>query len=246
MSSSIMLFLLTCIAYSKCAEEPYCSKYDFEEKVLAKLVRMEFDLELMKSKVKEDHEIITVTKNNVDSRLIDLVREKETLVDDITANLTAVSQHAEAVVNKAVEKINKLKDEATVPTIAFRAKLRESLSPSRYTRIIFSEVMLNEGNGYNPDSGVFSVPVTGTYIFTVVVCPADSKGVTVTMMVDGKVGHSAYVFLTHGACVSTSMNAVLTYNQTLWVAITWMYSGAQLQADEQHRWNTFSGTLIHT
>jgi hypothetical protein len=47
------------------SEEPHCSKYDFEEKVLEKMVRMEFQMERMKSEMEQ-------TVKSVDTKLNEL------------------------------------------------------------------------------------------------------------------------------------------------------------------------------
>lgn len=40
------------------------------------------------------------------------------------------------------------------------------VSPSTHHTIIFDIAITNENNGYHPYSGVFTVPVSGVYVFT--------------------------------------------------------------------------------
>ncbi|XP_060554035.1 complement C1q tumor necrosis factor-related protein 2-like isoform X4 [Ruditapes philippinarum] len=45
------IFFLNYLLICAKSDEPHCSKYDFEEKVLEKMVRMEFQMERMKSEI---------------------------------------------------------------------------------------------------------------------------------------------------------------------------------------------------
>ena len=62
--------LLLCIHYSVCftREEPRCFKFDFEEKVLEKMVRMEHSSGIMMDDFKE-------LKAQVNNNLLDMKRE---------------------------------------------------------------------------------------------------------------------------------------------------------------------------
>ncbi|XP_059188073.1 complement C1q and tumor necrosis factor-related protein 9A-like [Centropristis striata] len=52
--------------------------------------------------------------------------------------------------------------------VAFTAKLREEDSYPCHSGVLkFCCVLVNEGRGYSPVSGVFSCPVDGFYLFTV-------------------------------------------------------------------------------
>ncbi|XP_060554032.1 heavy metal-binding protein HIP-like isoform X1 [Ruditapes philippinarum] len=55
-------YLLSCVM----SEEPHCSKYDFEEKVLEKMVRMEFQMERMKSEIDTNTKEMQILKGKTD------------------------------------------------------------------------------------------------------------------------------------------------------------------------------------
>jgi hypothetical protein len=59
-----IFFLIFLITYAN-SDEPHCSKYDFEEKVLEKMVRMEFQMERMKSEMEQ-------TVKSVDTKIKEL------------------------------------------------------------------------------------------------------------------------------------------------------------------------------
>ena len=59
MDKGVVLSFLYLLSFQTCRcgmfEEPRCSKYDFEEKVLEKLVRLEHKMELMTESVNEQY-----------------------------------------------------------------------------------------------------------------------------------------------------------------------------------------------
>lgn len=55
----------------------------------------------------------------------------------------------------------------TPGTVAFTAKLNSCDSYPRHSGVlIFATVMLNEGDGYSSDTGIFTCPVDGLYHFS--------------------------------------------------------------------------------
>jgi hypothetical protein len=58
-----------------------------------------------------------------------------------------------------------------VPVIAFVAHLQKMLSvePNRSEPIVFEIAHVNEGNGYNPTTGVFTAAYRGVYKFSMTI-----------------------------------------------------------------------------
>ncbi|XP_045157052.2 complement C1q-like protein 2 [Mercenaria mercenaria] len=75
------------------------------------------------------------------------------------------------------EKVEKIVKEAGInlqngPTgrgVAFTARLKEHVTVRSLEKIIFDEVITNIGKAYNPDTGIFKVPFTGRYLFSLTV-----------------------------------------------------------------------------
>jgi hypothetical protein len=59
----------------------------------------------------------------------------------------------------------------TVPIIAFMAYLQQMLSveTNRSETIIFENADVNEGNGYNPTTGIFTAAYRGIYKFSMTI-----------------------------------------------------------------------------
>ena len=55
----------------------------------------------------------------------------------------------------------------TSDTVAFTVRLGSSTLLDSLHVVVFDQVIHNQGDGYNPATGIFTAPVTGTYIFTV-------------------------------------------------------------------------------
>ncbi|XP_045180009.2 heavy metal-binding protein HIP-like [Mercenaria mercenaria] len=253
------------------SEEPHCSKYDFEEKVLEKMVRIEFQMERMKSEIEQSVKVVEnkktevdATLKNVDQQLEDYsnnIEKLEALGTKISDTLTAKQHELEKDIDEKIAKLeNKtletlqakiqelqaLKDEAVTPTVAFKARLNtNSAAPAGHT-FVFSTVLFNEGDAYSSRTGKFTATTSGTYLFTVVFCVFSSKGLTIGIMVDGNkyTVASFYGDGNHG-CSTADTVAVLTAGQIIWVQASSGSSSGVVIAQDGIRWNTFSGTLIH-
>nr|AIU94787.1 hypothetical protein [Phragmatopoma lapidosa] len=61
--------------------------------------------------------------------------------------------------------------------VAFTAALSFSQTVGARTKVVYDSVTYNEGNWYNPLTGVFTVPYTGPYLITVnMMTPIGSRG----------------------------------------------------------------------
>ena len=55
------------------------------------------------------------------------------------------------------------------PTVAFSAYVDQNTPPSgANNKFVFNKVLTNEGEAYDESTGVFTCPISGIYVFTVV------------------------------------------------------------------------------
>jgi dsDNA-specific endonuclease/ATPase MutS2 len=94
------VFILFLLTSGRNCEEPRCSKYDFEEKVLEKMVRIEFQMEQMKSEVEQ------------------CVKRVESIKVEVSDQMTTNQQEFEKGFNVRMEEVSNFTAEA-------KAKLHE-------------------------------------------------------------------------------------------------------------------------
>ncbi len=90
---------------------------------------------------------------------------------------------------------------------AFEVKLKENQKFGKNEVLKFDTVTLNTGNAYNSNSGIFIVPVDGTYLFWANIMCADAGHYAIRLMKENQEmvrGYSGYK-VTHGTATLTYM-----------------------------------------
>lgn len=112
---------------------------------------------------------------------------------------------------------------------------------------MFPVILLNKGNGYDKNTGIFTAPVNGTYIFSVQLCPSINQRLTYRLLVDGETQNLLHLQGDGGhSCLNSDTNVILNLNQRVWIKIVPYGGDCNLDNDENHRWNSFAGTLVGT
>ncbi|XP_060582042.1 uncharacterized protein LOC132738551 isoform X3 [Ruditapes philippinarum] len=253
-----LIILLTVI--TACSSEPHCSKFHYEEKLLEKMVRTEILVENMKkhlddiearvtgalAKLKED---TTTWKGEIEEMQENSKTNLVTLQETSKASLITLQEKAKNELDKNMQALQDLKDKVVSPNIAFHAKNVKNDKPVTGTTIVFTDILLNLGESYNTNTGVFTVPLGGIYLFTVQLCIDQSKYIDTGLVVD-----NVYMDVARHrdnyysvCCYKLTTTISVQSGNRVWVkVINEPNSGSILYHSDTNYWTSFSGVLIHT
>ncbi|XP_053376526.1 heavy metal-binding protein HIP-like [Mercenaria mercenaria] len=90
----VLLFLINRINVSL-ATEPVCSKFDYEEKLLEKMIRQEIKVETMESEIVKTQDSVLNTLNEIKKKVADINDRFEDLRNNITEEMIAKTKDLE-------------------------------------------------------------------------------------------------------------------------------------------------------
>ncbi|XP_060729313.1 cerebellin-3-like [Tachysurus vachellii] len=135
--------------------------------------------------------------------------------------------------------------------VAFSAFLLNTFGPTNVgpftsaTTLIYKHVFLNIGEAYDPNTGIFTAPLKGAYVFRVF--SKVTAGRPTTSMTAGLYKNDQHVFSTHaqqtGGFYSSSNGASLSLEKGDTVSIR-LYAGTWIFDNGEHHHSSFSGHLL--
>jgi hypothetical protein len=128
---------------------------------------------------------------------------------------------------------------------AYLSHLKDHLGISQTVK--FDKIITNDGNAYNAVTGIFTVPVTGTYVF-IFYLNSSTSNVKFCLMADNSLeasGTSRPFELHHSKDVQGGGTVVLRLNQGVAVWIENADAEAIVYSTDENRWVTFSGFLLY-
>ncbi|XP_060568783.1 multimerin-2-like [Ruditapes philippinarum] len=204
------------------------------------MVRIEFQMERLKLEVEQCVKRVEHIKTEVSDQM---KANQQELENGFETSVKEVSNVTSAVKAKLLE----LQD-AVTPTVAFKAKLKSSTTLVGGQTIVFPVLIFTEGDVYNPDTGKFTAPISGVYMFSLAFCVYPKKTLTVSIMIEGtRYATSLFYGDDNRGCSSADTVAIVTAGQKVWVEAIpgGIDSGTIIDQHDAYRWNTFCGALIN-
>ncbi|XP_061195772.1 uncharacterized protein LOC133204000 [Saccostrea echinata] len=129
--------------------------------------------------------------------------------------------------------------------IGFTASMSTSdMSTTPERRLVFPHVILNEGNGYNSNDGIFTAPVNGLYLFYSSLSSYSSDTCYCDIVQNGSIKVRIYTYANGNAPNQSAANMALLLlqkNDRIWLKMAF---GTRIYSDTNSV-STFSGYLIH-
>ncbi|XP_053375908.1 complement C1q-like protein 2 isoform X1 [Mercenaria mercenaria] len=260
----VLLFLMDRVNVSL-TTEPVCSKFDYEEKLLEKMIRTEVKVEAIESEIVKTQDSVLNTLNEIKKKVVDINDRFEDLRNNITEEMIAKTKDLEKneeIFKNSFEELRTkftndmenqrnaltdLKEEIARPSVAFYAHHVTDLALDVTDEIIvFDTIVTNEGSGYEKSTGIFTAPVGGLYQFTGYVCAQTGKYSFVGLSLAGKVVAAATNY-DSGYYTCSSVGAVVRVKsgEEIWMKCTLGHNSAYRLFQDQFRMNTFSGILLN-
>lgn len=249
-----------------------CSVFDFEQKLLEKLVRLEMKMEFVEQKVTNLENKYAATVDRAVERLENVTHELEDKLFTIMKlefnqshnTLTRISDDVinhSALVTKRIEEVEKevaltkqtvqttlqLNQQLNQKKIAFKARHPAKDTNIKGIILIYSAVLINEGNGYDSNTGIFTAPTAGLYLFTAQMCVESGYYVKLQITVSGEA--VGWLRLLNDSnedkiCVSGDGIALMSKGDKAYVeCVDVSSSGDALYIDQFG--NSFTGMLIN-
>ncbi|XP_052761743.1 uncharacterized protein LOC128204367 [Mya arenaria] len=264
MTGLLQLLLLVSVAMASEPSCPACSKYDYEEKMLERMIRMEFVFEkvLKENKalsktveqdlmlINEESERLHVTVDSLKDQQEQAERRLDSLMEGIERNqsstLEKIVSDSNSTLEHTVATINDMRDQIAIPLEYFHDRSPQTSSLSTGEVIVYKTVMTHQGNGYSATTGKFTAPARGLYSFFMHTCTRSNKYAALQIVKEGSVLITSVRYeKDQSACSSSQVFVHIDAGETVWVQCSSGGSNIQLYEGHPHYWTSFGGALIH-
>lgn len=141
------------------------------------------------------------------------------------------------------ELIKKLEEKSSPPIVAFSAYNPADWTPQQGQVIVFRNVYMNVGEGYDTTYGIFTASIRGLYQFTAHFCNAPNSAIAFGIYLgDNRIAASTVVDKDYSGCGTATALTIMELRQTVTVRGDYDYN--QLN-DDYNRKSSFTGVLIN-
>ncbi|KAL3882719.1 hypothetical protein ACJMK2_029031 [Sinanodonta woodiana] len=132
------------------------------------------------------------------------------------------------------------KERITTEHIGFYATFSTGLvSVHEHAIVLFDTVLQNDGNGFNKQTGTFTCPLSGTYLFSLSILANPGSPLHVYLMVNGQIIANSFAYgVNYSDQGSISSIVRCEAGQNVWIGV---YRGTQLYGDH---YTSFSGFFL--
>ncbi|XP_060606447.1 uncharacterized protein LOC132758768 [Ruditapes philippinarum] len=238
------IVFLTVLCYSTASEpdiEPVCSKFKYDKQMLEKMVRMEAKMNQWdKEKENFEENMLSIMEHRKQEMKREFVKQNQ----QIGQMLDDYKKIREELKDKTAQLEKFAGNFTKTPTIAFNAYLMPGRVYGDGETVVFSEILLNEGYGYDKSTGIFTAPLAGLYEFSVHVCNVDAKFMTVAIVyMDTEVAATTEYESNSSSCSSVLAPVKMAIGGRVYVKST--YHKNAMFSDSRHRRPSFTGVLLN-
>ncbi|KAL4222199.1 hypothetical protein ACF0H5_018236 [Mactra antiquata] len=229
--------------------------------------RFRSDISVFENQIKAEKERAELDRANIENNMKQLKQEREQFKSDIAIYENQIkaekeqagldktkleSELKELIGERFQNEMNSMRELMLTPNILFKAKNVKDRSISYRRTILFTDIIMNNGNGYDSKTGVFTAPVNGTYLFIIHMCLKKGKIFEYNIVRDRNV-HTSGRFCGDKLYISChSANAVMYLSVRQRVRLVCSstpnvsyYTNALDESTSSRYWNTFTGMIVH-
>ncbi|XP_071146058.1 uncharacterized protein [Mytilus edulis] len=193
---------------------------------------------------KEEQHLLNIS---VQSLILNTFKEEKKLLNKSLVNVIEdVKIKSDNLADKFTAKFNQLRKDHSSPVL-FKATSVQSDTNLQGEILIFNTIVTNDGLGCDKNSGIFTAPVSGVYLFTVQICPEIGAHLQVHIVANGDVIgklHFKNSSDSRDVCVSANGIHKVLKGEKVWIVC----SKANSKGDVIYAItaNSFSGILLNT
>ncbi|XP_060582692.1 complement C1q tumor necrosis factor-related protein 6-like [Ruditapes philippinarum] len=174
------------------------------------------------------------------------VSEKSELISILHKNNTRCTADECSGTEKLKTEVHRSRRQVSTSNVAFTAGLSRSiLHAPAYQNIAFDRVHTNIGNGYNALSGIFTAPVSGTYVFFTSILVYNGREIFCRIVVNGVNIADTYGRGTDGRLDQGSQFVIVQLQKGHQVSVQNKVKDDAIFGN-QDLYSTFSGFLLHS
>ncbi|XP_045160874.2 complement C1q-like protein 2 [Mercenaria mercenaria] len=242
------VFLALAIMHGSGAAEEVCSKFSYEQEIIASVLKMKLNVEQMEQEIKKTQEDILKVLEEQREKMEKFAKDYITMRDILVVVMENKTAEVAKVLDNKTAEVDKVLRETSVVeqpklSVAFTAHTTDHYtSKTGDQTIIFPSVVTNVGDAYNQTSGEFVTPTPGTYYFFTSILSWIGDAFWAYIAVNGSRKTTLYERGADGGYGMASQAIVIKLNEGDRVTVKTTQSGEKIFGAG---YTTFSGFLIN-